>query len=227
MEELRNNRGLSKGEFSEKFGGKSSNYATLLKSKTINGELSGALSRAFEVNLNWLITGTGEMYNEDKALERPCNLITLARSTIAYALEDEAHQVNAKLSVFFGVINESSMKSYERVSEVYLKELNRPYKIIDVEGLTREEFFKAFRAYELKQIEHKIYGDDTVWIIKNLSLSKMNSVENIYNDLMKMLDSAYIKGLSPKGSFIFIDYASFLEKYNDVLISAYVGNIEN
>jgi transcriptional regulator with XRE-family HTH domain len=64
VEELRNNKGLSKGKFSETFGVKGSNYATFLKSKTINGELSGALSRAFEVNLNWLITGQGSMYGK-------------------------------------------------------------------------------------------------------------------------------------------------------------------
>jgi len=227
IEEIRENNDLTKKDFSEKYLNiKNTNYSAVLKGKNINGELSKVLYEKFNINLNWLIGGVGDMYNHDKDLDRPCNLITLARNAISFVLADEKHSPTSKFSVLFGTMTKKSIETYERVSTYYLDEINHPYKVIDAVGLTFPQFLEKFGVKDPVELKKKVYEKNTVWIIKGLSLSKIDNLEDFYNEILILIESAFIEGVSPKGNFIFIDYASYFEKYEELLSSNYVGNLE-
>jgi len=89
VEELRADKGLNKKDFSHLLDMQNSNYAGLLKSKKINGDLSNALKKEFGINLNWLISGVGEMYQEDQPTANQDKFISYYETfdtTVEYAL---------------------------------------------------------------------------------------------------------------------------------------------
>jgi len=224
VENIRKYHGLNKKEFADKLSVTGSNYATLLKGKTANGELAITLHNLFNVNLNWLLTGTGKMYNKNI----PCNTITLARATIEILIKHNAIEGMPKNSGYLGGVGLESVKELEELSTYKLEEMKKRFKIVDAKRLTYSKFINSFGGIgtlqeQMKDIENKLYHDDTVLIIENISQLKETEEKkvNIIKEFIKILDDAHIKGVEPLGNLIFIDTASFLD-INYSHIGAYV-----
>lgn len=229
IEELRVDLGFNKKEFSLKLNMQNSNYATLLKGKTANGELAKNLYQLFNVNLNWLLMGVGEMYNDELAT-RHHNVANLARYYISNII-DTFTKYDTINSVFLGVANEKSLEFLTNVAIGLLKdELNKLHYVINAENMNYSDFIQAFEisgnnCNTLLDIQRVLYGAGITWIIKGLTLSNIDKVEKVYQDLTKILNDANLKGITPKGNLVFIDYACVLEENYSLFGKYVVGNL--
>jgi len=222
VEEIRQNKELNKKDFARGIGLTGSNYATLLKGKTTNGELAKTLYELFNINLNWLISGSGSMYNATQKT-KVCSVNTLVQSTVKMLIESNAVENAPKNTGYIGAITDESLEDFERSIIYTLKELNKPYKIIDAKGLTDIQLIGKFKEFgntgeKWEQIQKSFYFDNTVWIIKNISKLK-STKEHIYQTMRayyKTLDDAHFKGVEPLGNLIFLDKASFLENNHEI-----------
>jgi len=228
VEKVRENKELKKGDFALMIGSKSGIYATLLKGKTANGELAITLHNLFNVNLNWLLTGTGKMYN----LNTPCNTITLTLATIEILIKHNAIEGMPKNSGYLGAVGLESIKKLEELSIYKLEEMKKRFKIVDAKNLTLSKFINVFEGIgtlqeQIKEIENKLYNDDTVLIIKNLSKLKETEEKkaSVAKMFIKMLDDAHFKGIEPLGNLIFLDTASFLDTNYHIIGSYLTSNI--
>ena len=220
VEEIRVNKGLKKGEFAEMIGSRSSTYATLLKGKTANGELAITLNKLFNVNLNWLLTGVGDMYNKPFGYE--CSYFTYLENTMKRIFTDNLKLSNRRVLV----ISAYSKRGIEIRSD-FLEHLfnttDTKYQIIDATDKTKPQILK-----EIKQNSHNsdlkeaFYYTEIVFIIKNISQSKIAKKEQGFfmRSLLKVNDDAHFNSVIPSSELIFIDYACFIQE-NIEIISTY------
>jgi len=183
VEELRNNIGLNKKDFANKLSVTGSNYATLLKGKTANGELAIILHNLFNVNLNWLLTGTGKMNTT------PYNIIKNKNKYLRYFNIFSPHANYALIkNDFKKVYNDNPLlefvfSEYEYPESVYLdlfknnstEEINNIALINNQEFNTHQKFFLRDEmpiAEFLKPRVNRSHTYSNILIIKNNLLEK-------------------------------------------------------
>jgi len=67
FKKIRQNKGMSQGDFGNKIGLSKSAVSAVENDKSfVSLEILRTLFMEFDVNLNWLITGTGNMFNAPK-----------------------------------------------------------------------------------------------------------------------------------------------------------------
>ena len=124
-------------------------------------------------------------------------------------------------SVYLIGLNNESINNLARNSKVALLTLKREFKIINCKNKTFKEIAKDLCG-EMYSSEKKAWDamediqlyKDIVIVFKELSKAKLYREKIFYfKNLIKITDDAHYKGISPKSDIVFIDSATFLEKY--------------
>ncbi len=128
-------------------------------------------------------------------------------------------------SIFLIGFTQSQLNSVERETTDSLSEINRDYRIIDCENLAEKEIIDVINkkySYSmdeaLNNLQKTFKNDQIVYIVKNLSNSRIAGEKGVYaRNMMDILQKSNKNSLSSRTDIIFIDYASFLEKNWDLL----------
>lgn len=247
MSLLRKELGLSQTEFANEIGATQATISRHEKKNTIPYELLNTINEKFKINLNWLVLGKGEMF------EQSMNLVTDTRikdyfnklkkrknnellSEILEMTFIENHLIKNGQNpdqIYFNGINKSELTNLECYCIQYLNMINRKYIILECEELTINQILQEILNKLEIEIEKKtdnwlskrfydvLYFQDLVIIFKELSTSRTKNIEVFFREFIKILDDAHLKNIKPRADLIFIDYPSFYEK-NQELISSYL-----
>ena len=197
VEAIREDKGLKKGEFAVKIGSKSGTYATLLKGKTANGELAITLNKLFNVNLNWLLTGVGEMYNRSE-VNRPCNFINYTRELIKNSITYKNH-------LFLGAVSNDGVEMYIKIIKSYFDEISTTPHFIN----TREN-----------NINENIVNDGSIIVLTHMDLFKIIEIGNI-------ITNALVSGLEVKSKLILIADITKEPNILEIVNSFCISNLED
>ena len=220
VEAIREDKGLNKKDFALKLNIKNSNYATLLKGKTANGELAITLNKLFNVNLNWLLTGVGEMYNKHFGYE--CSYFTYLENSMKRIFTDNLRLSNRTVLVISAYSKRGIEIRSDFLEHLFNTTVTR-YQIIDATDKTKPQILKEIKQNSpYSDLKEAFYNTEIVFIIKNISQSKIAKKEQGFfmRSLLKVNDDAHYNGVIPNSELIFIDYACFIQE-NIEIISTY------
>ena len=197
VEKVREDKELKKGEFAVKIGSKSGTYSTLLKGKTANGELAITLNKLFNVNLNWLLTGIGEMYNKSE-VNRPCNFVNYTRELIKNSITYKNH-------LFLGAVSNDGVEMYIKIIKSYFDEITITPHFVN----TRE-----------KNINENIVNDNNIIVLTHMDLFAVIEIGNI-------ITKALVSGLEIKSKLILIADIAEDPEILEIINSFCISNLED
>lgn len=118
------------------------------------------------------------------------------------------NEVATKAEDILRILEKNNCKSLLiDVNDMSIKDLNSSVENYGLH-LSKNDFYS--------KIKYILLETDMAVVIKNWSLSKSKAIDDQYaRGLMKILDDAHFKDIYPKSNLIFVDYASYLEKYYD------------
>jgi len=223
LEDVRADKGLTKKDFSGVLRIAPQHYNKL---KDIENPSVGMLKNLKEydksINLDWFISNKGGMYLFDN-VQKNCGVHESIKYIIQDTYKENLNNENPN-SIYVCGITASALNRYEDIVVSILKTLGKDYIVVDAKDKTISEFYKSFGVNGSNtderciEIYKNLIHEDSYIVIKNLSKSKIANVDSTYRSLIKEIDDSWIhEKVYAKGSLIFIDYASFLEKHNEKL----------
>ena len=250
---LRKELGLSQTEFANEIGATQATISRHEKKNTIPYELLNAINKRFNINLNWLVLGKGDMVETfdnfaiDSRIKDYFDKLKRKKSSelLSEIIEmtfTENHLIQNGQNpnqLYFAGINKKELDRLEYFSTQYLKMVERKFIVIESKELTINkiisdtlikleiEIEKKTDAWLSKRFYDVLYFQDVVIIFKELSLSKTPNIQVFFREFIKVLDDAHMKNIKPRGDIVFIDYASFLEKQDEYISSYLKTNIIN
>lgn len=222
LEEVREDKGLTKKGFSEVLKVAPQYYTKLknIDNPSIN-LLKNLKKYDKNINIDWFISDIGAMYLLDN-IKTNCGIYESIKYIIQDTYKENLNNENPD-SIYLCGITASALNHYEDIVINVLNELGKSYINVDAKDKTMSMFYKSFGVEgNLYENATTIYNDllykDRYVIIKNLSKSKISKADSICREFIKRVDDApLIEKVYAKGSLIFIDYPSFLEKHNEKL----------
>ncbi len=215
VEEIREDKKLNKKSFANLLNMQNSNYATLLKGKNINGELSNLLKKEFDINLNWLISGVGDMYEND--IDSSCDYICFLEQRITEILQDNK-RLHTRQVAFLPALTQRRLEFQTDIITHYLNEIGKNYQIINASNKTKNQIYKEFFT-NIRDLKDIFYNTNKIYIIQNISNSKIAKKEQglFIRSIIKVNDDAHFNKIIPQSDFIFIEHCSFIKDNAEIL----------
>lgn len=133
--------------------------------------------------------------------------------------------------IFLIGFNDDQLANIEQQTTDSIREMGRNLRVVDVENLTAKDIYcvinKRYSSTILEaytQLIDTFQNEDLVFVIKNLSKSKIPYKGHIVRKLIRALFGDSYKNIAPKADLIFIDDARLLENNWDLLNSHVISN---
>lgn len=253
---LRKKLGLSQIEFARELNISQATLSRHERNDTLPYEFLDTIHKRFNVDLNWLVAGHGDILkidgdtlkinddvlkNNDKmekmqnyffrtASKRNKNL--LADIIDTHFIFNVVTKRQNRNQLYFMALEENGINRIAEKVRFFLEnsEYRKKHILLYCNEKTEKEILLLIAKYlkmpMTKNIEityffnvfkEALYYDDKVFVFVELSKSKIKNVEGLYRSIIKIIDDAHFKDISPQSNIIFIDYASFLEKHYDYI----------
>ena len=133
--------------------------------------------------------------------------------------------------IFLIGFNDEQLTAIEQQTVESLQDMGRHVRIVDVENLSAKDIYcvinKAYSPTIVEAYDHLLetfQTEDTVFIIKNLSKSKIPYKGHIVRKLVRALFGDSAKDQNAKADLVFVDDARLLENNWDILNSNIISN---